>query len=111
MSESTVKLEVLLVDDDREDLRQFQRDFPSVFEDKGVAVTLHACEDFDRARDLASDPSRRFDLIVSDTYRGHPKNGDAEVLRMVRGYRGNRFCPLVVYSSGTQPPDFPASDF
>jgi len=40
---------------------------------------------------LASDPLRRYDLIISDTYRGATQNGDADVLNMVNAYRGSRF--------------------
>lgn len=111
MTGASVRLEVLLVDDDRGDLLQFQRDLPRLFEQKGLTVKLHPVEDFNEACSLATDPSRRYDLIVSDTYRGDPRNSDAQVMQMVREYRGSRFCPLVVYSSGVPPADFVATSF
>src|SRR5262249_8267989 len=46
---------------------------------------------------------RRYDLILSDTYRGPVnKGGDAAVLEMVEVYRQGRFCPLVVFSASAK---------
>src|SRR4051812_12772657 len=104
-------LQVLLVEDDAGDLKAFQESFPRLFQQNQVEVTLHPCGDFAKAFELASDPLRRYDLIISDTYNGPTKNGDADVLKMVNIYRGSRFCPLVVYSSGVKPPALKESQF
>jgi hypothetical protein len=96
-------MQVLLVEDEPDDLRQYQRDFPGVFDARGVEVDIFPCQDFDNAYKLTSSPLYRFDLIVSDTYRDPVNNRDAQVLRMVKNYQGHRFCPLVVYSSGPKP--------
>src|SRR5258708_1251045 len=104
-------LQVLLVEDDPGVLKDFITDLPSIFERNRTEATLHPCGDFAEALTLASDPLRRYDLIISDTYRGPTKNGDADVLKMVQAYQGLKFCPLVVYSSGVKPADLIASPF
>ena len=96
-------LQVLLVEDEPSDLKAYKNTFPTVFQQNQVDAVLHSCEKFDEAFKLASDPLRRYDMIISDTYRGAAKNGDADVLKMVNEYRGSKFCPLVVYSSGVKP--------
>lgn len=106
-----MRLQVLLVEDEPSDLRHYQDDLPSVFEECDSDVDIHPCDDFGRAYEFATSPARRFDLIVSDTYRGNPKDRNADVLRMVNRYRKGRFCPLVVYSSGVQPPELKDSPF
>jgi hypothetical protein len=84
-----------------------------VFDDLEIPAKLHGCGDFKEAIELASDPSRRFDLIVSDTYRGDVSSRDVGVIDIVNSYRGDgkRFCPLVVYSSGVKPEALQESDF
>src|SRR6266567_1862148 len=106
-----MKLQVLLVEDDSGDLKRFEQALPPVFQQNQVEVTLHPCGDFADAFKFASDPLRRYDLIISDTYRGATQNGDADVLNMVNAYRGSKFCPLVVYSSGVKPATLKESQF
>lgn len=104
-------LQMLLVEDEPEVLETYENDFPEIFRQNHAAATLHGCGNFDEAIRLTSDPLFRYDLVVSDTYRGPTKNGDAEVLRLVDAYRGSKFCLLVVYSSGPKPPDLKESPF
>lgn len=96
-------LQVLLVDDEPADLRSFERDFPKVFREAGFESTLHPVETFDEAFRLVDDRSRRFDLIMSDTYRGEHKRHDAAVIELVNRYRGSRFCPIIVFSASSKP--------
>ncbi len=99
-----MKLHVLLVEDDPEDLSQFQRSLPPVFAGRELEVELYPYQDFDEARQIADDPSRCFDLIISDTYKGDHRTLDAAVITMVSNYRtSRRFCPIVVYSSAVKP--------
>ena len=105
MTQPKSRIQVLLVDDEPDDLRQYVRDFPRVFSSRGIEADIHPCEDFDDAFGRVLHPLHRYDLVVSDTYRGLPTDRDAQVLRMVETYRGSRFCPLVVYSSGPKPPE------
>src|SRR5258708_39143578 len=104
-------LQVLLVEDDPGDLEGFTKNLPPIFKQNRTEVVIHPCGDFAEASELASDPLRRYDLIISDTYRGPTKNGDADVLKMVKAYRGLKFCPLVVYSSGSKPDALDESPF
>ncbi len=104
-------LQVLLVEDEQADLKAYEKDFPDTFQKNNVIATLHPCGDFDEAIKLTSDPLRRYDMIISDTYRGPAKNADADVLKLVESYRGSKFCPLVVYSSGPKPAALRESPF
>jgi hypothetical protein len=104
-------LQVLLMEDEPDDLKAYQEDFPEAFQQNHVDATLHPCDDFDEALKLAADPLRRYDMIISDTYKGSAKNADAEVLKLVKAYRGSRFCPLVIYSSGVKPDSLKESPF
>lgn len=111
MSNGTIRLQVLLVEDEPEDLRQYERDFGSIFSSYQVEADIHPCSNFDEAFDLTSNPLYRYDLIVSDTYKGPTQNRDAQVMIMVDHYRGTRFCPLVVYSSGVKPDELTETAF
>jgi hypothetical protein len=104
-------LQVLLVEDEPADLKAYEKDFPDTFQKHNASATLHPCGDFDEAIKLTSDPLRRYDMIISDTYRGPAKNLDADVLKLVGSYRGSKFCPLVVYSSGPKPAALKESPF
>jgi len=103
MTSETTRLQVLLVEDEPADLKQYERDLPGVFSLSQVEADIHTCDDFDDAIARTSNPLLRYDLIISDTYKGPAKNWDAQVIKMVENYRGSRFCPLVVYSSGVKP--------
>lgn len=104
-------LQVLFVEDDSDTLKQYETYLPEVFQKNGVDVKIHPCGNFDDALKLAASPLQRYDMIISDTYKGPTKNGDAEVLNLVGAYRGPRFCPLVLYSSGVKPPTLVDSPF
>lgn len=108
-----MKLQVLVVEDEQSDLDQYLKDFPKVFEEEGVPAQLHGYSDFEEALQTMADPSRRFDLVVSDTYRGAHENKDAKVVDLVHRYRaeGKRFCPIVVYSSAVKPDSLNETDF
>lgn len=106
-----MRLEVMLVEDQPEDMHIFVRDLPNAFQAAGCEVCLHPYESFDGALKAARDPSRRFDLILSDTYQGEHERHDAAVIAMVNLYRNARFCPLVVFSSASKPDDLEESTF
>ena len=82
-----------------------------MFAECKTEVDIHPCGDFDEAFVLTANPLYRYDLIISDTYRGSFANRDAQVLKMIRNYRDTRFCPLVVYSSGPKPADLTETAF
>ena len=109
--ETDRKLDVLLVEDNPDDLNAYLRDFPSVFASQGISVKFHTADTFQKAEELVKDGSRRFDLILSDTYRGDHKNHDAAVLKMIDTYRAGRFCPLVVFSASAMPEELRPSAF
>jgi hypothetical protein len=98
-----MRLQVLLVEDEPVDMAAYLRDLPRVFVECGHEADFHSAETFERAAALIDDRSRRFDLILSDTYRGPLAQHDAAVIDMVNKYRGSRFCPLVVFSASAKP--------
>ena len=53
----------------------------------------------------------RYDLVISDTYKGDHQDLDAAVFQMIHEYRNGIFCPLIVMSSGVCPADFPVTPF
>jgi len=106
-----MKLQVMVVEDSAEDMVLFKRELPEIFSAAGEEADFHWIADFGEANKLVDDPSRRFDLIVSDTYKGPHANHEAAVLDMVRKYRGGRFCPIIVVSASVQPEGFEEGAF
>jgi hypothetical protein len=106
-----MKLQVLLVEDDPEYMTLLRRSLPDVFRARGVEATLHEAATFEAADVMIDDPSRRFDLILSDTYRGRHENHDVAVTAMIDKYRAGRFCPLVVFSASARPAELTPQAF
>jgi hypothetical protein len=106
-----MELNVLLVEDDPHDMKTYLRDFPPVFEAAGLTVKFEPAEEFEKAKELIKTSYVRFDLILSDTFRGELKNLDAAVIDMVKNYRQGRFCPLVVFSASARPDDLKVGAF
>jgi len=104
-------LHVLLVEDSAEDLAAYLRDLPAVFTAAGVDVRLHPVADFAEAMAIVDAGHQRFDLIMSDTYRGDFNQHDVAVLDMVNAYRAGKFSPLIVFSASAQPPHLPVGPF
>lgn len=105
-------LDVLIVEDTREEMDAFLRDLPKVFRECGVSATLHRADSFEDADLIVNDRSRRFDMILSDTYRGNYDKHDVAVTAMIDLYRKTRrFCPLVVFSASAMPEGFNHSAF
>jgi CheY-like chemotaxis protein len=100
-----MKLQVLIVEDDPDYMDLLKRSLPDLFIDRGFKATLHEAPTFEAADGMIDDPSRRFDLILSDTFRGEHSKHDAAVLSMIAKYRAGRFCPLIVFSASARPPE------
>ena len=102
---------MLLVEDDGQYLEQFTRDFPGLFESRGINVNIDGQSTFEDGLRAVRNPHIRYDLIVSDTYRGEQANHDVAVLEMIREYKNGKFTPIVVFSSGPCPADLETSAF
>lgn len=98
-----MNLNVLLVEDTPADLKAYCRDFPPVFEQCGITATIYTADNFEEAYRLIKSTHIRYDLILSDTFRGDQRNRDAAVIGMVENYRSGRFCPLIVFSASAKP--------
>lgn len=106
-----MELNVLLVEDDEQFLEQFTRDFPGLFEQRGINIHIDGKLTFESGLEAIRDPHVRYDLVISDTYRGEQKNHDAAVLEMVQEYKKDKFTPIVVFSSGQCPANLETSAF
>lgn len=106
-----MELNVLLVEDSEEDLKQIQRLLPGVLAKYGLTASIDPRNDFDEGYKAIKNPHARYDLIVSDTYRGATGKGDAAVLETIEEYKKGKFCPIVVYSSGIKPDSIVPSAF
>lgn len=104
-------LNVLLVEDDEQFLEQFKRDLPDLFVRRDISVNIDGKSTFEDGLEAIRNPHIRYDLIISDTYRGAQKNHDTAVLEMVHEYKNGKFTPIVVFSSGQCPSDLEISAF
>ncbi len=104
------KLNVLYVEDNEEDRKQYERDLPKMFQNESVEVDIDTKSNFDEAFKAINNPHLRYDLIISDTYKGEHKNKDTAVFEIIDKYKSNgKFCPIIVYSSGECPAEFKPS--
>jgi len=106
-----MQLNILFVEDDSADFTQIKREIEGYFSDKGIDVKVDGKDDFDKAFEAINDPHIRYDLVVTDTYRGLHANRDAAALTTVEKFRAGRFAPVVVCSSGECPADLSPSVF
>jgi hypothetical protein len=106
-----MKLQVLLVEDDPEYMALLKRSLPEVFNQRQLEATLHEAATFEVANTMIDDPSRRFDLILSDTFRGEHKYHDVAVMAMIAKYKAGRFSPLVVFSASPRPQELTLQPF
>ncbi|MBU0912867.1 MAG: hypothetical protein KKF22_10050 [Gammaproteobacteria bacterium] len=106
-----MKLDVLIVEDDGDYLAQLKRDLPDVFSELGIDVKLHLFSNFDEALVEVKNSHVRYDLVISDTYKGEHKNRNAAVLETIAEYRKGKFCSVIVCSSGECPPELKTSPF
>ena len=102
---------ILLVEDNAGDLTSYLRDFPAIFEAAGVTAKFDTAETFEKAYQKINYSHIRYDMILSDTYRGIAKQRDAAVIEMVNTYRKGRFCPLVVFSASAKPDELKEGAF
>lgn len=104
-------LNILLVDDDTQTLEQLNRILPNLFKDKDIKVNIDSKDSFEEAMTSVVNPHIRYDLVISDTYKGDFQERNAAVIDMVNKYREGKFCPIVVYSSGPRPDSLDCSAF
>lgn len=107
-----MELSVLLVEDNPDEMKQFLRDIPGVFKAKEIDAHIDAKFSFEDAFAAVQSIHSRYDLIISDTYRGDPRTShDASVIWMIDEYRKGKFAPIVVFSNGTKPAGLETSAF
>lgn len=97
-------LNVLLVDDDPDSLRLMSETLPPTVE--SATIRWEACGSFDEALERISD--RRYDIVVTDIYRNRPKNpvsGYPQGGGILESIHERRFCPVLLFTDGSFPPD------
>lgn len=106
-------LYVLLVEDDKDNLKLLMESLPRELE--GHIIKWDPCEDFKLAQSRLS--LQRYDLVVTDVYRDRLDRGKGvnsedesarDIVSMIRGYR---FCPIVAFSDGSKPKSFAEGPF
>lgn len=105
-------LNVLLVDDDPQSLELLGDTLPDTI--AGRLIKWERCETFDDA--LIRITERRFDVVVTDVYRDQkhkePVTGDPQgVSSVLDAIRERRFCPVLLFTDGSFPPDPPEGPF
>lgn len=98
-----MKLNVLLVEDNAEDMTQLVDQITTTFQDCGYTINLDQRHTFEDGLEAIHAENVRYDVVISDTYRGKVGNKDAAVLQLISEYKKGKFCPLIICSSGTQP--------
>ncbi len=109
MIDGSQKLNVLLVEDDKENLDLLMESLPETV--SGHNIEWEPCSDFEEA--VRRVRLRRYDLVVTDIYRdeeGHEKE-DEGALDIVEIIRKTRFCTIVVFTDGPFPQDTPVGPF
>lgn len=106
-------LEILVVDDDEEVVRQLRQLLPDKVGD--TDVKYHYETSFELALELLD--RYRYDILVSDIYVArdtkHKKPEDAEVKAraLLETIRGRRACPVILITDGQLPEEFKGHPF
>jgi len=106
-----MELNVLFVEDDQDDLRQISEIIETTITKNNLTVKINSINDFESGIKEANNPHIRYDLIVTDTYKGEHKSKDAAALQIVKDYRKGKFCPIIVCSSGEKPAELETTAF
>lgn len=108
-----INLHVLFVEDNHEEYVQIHRQISEYFDSlENIEIHIDGKESFEDAMESVNNPHIRYDLIISDTYKGKHNSGDAAVMSLIDNYRENdKFCPLIVCSSGVCPAALKTSAF
>lgn len=111
--EPTPTLHILLVEDDEENLELLRETLPE--ELSGFRLEWEPCASFDEA--LRRVDRHRYDLVVTDVYRDRDsvhKNvaeGDVQASRIIEQLINRRFCPVVIFTDGSMPPNVKLGPF
>jgi hypothetical protein len=98
---------ILLVEDDPEYLELL---IDTVPDEVGTGrLRWHPCDSFEDALGLLE--LIRFDIVVTDVYRGPIADRDAAAIDLLAEYRKRRFVPVVFISSGPRPSGLECSSF
>jgi len=106
-----MELHILLIEDNADDLRQIEQLIPDVFSKHGLDVSIDSKNTFEDGFKASENQHKRYDLIISDAYRGNTSNRDVAVTQTIEKYKEGKFCPIVVCSSGTKPDSIKESPF
>ena len=106
-------LHVLLVEDDPESMEGLLETLPE--ELSGFRLEWEPCDGFDEA--LRRVARHRYDLVVTDVYRDRDsanktvEAGDVQAGRIIQQLIDRRFCPVVIFTDGSMPPNIAIGPF
>ena len=107
------ELEILVVDDDPEVIRQLEALLPEKLGDDLISYSYET--DFDAAVALLA--RQRFDVLISDIYVARdskhktPANADIKARELLAQIRGLRACPVILITDGQLPDEFKGHPF
>lgn len=108
-----VAISILVFDDDVEALEDLAVYSDLSTRDAGMVPVLTKVSDWDEVVQMISDPSRQFDLVVTDTYKDGgkgPKTDDA-VTNVIQKIRGKKSIPVLMCSTAIRPDWFQETAF
>ena len=106
-------LHVLLIEDDAVNLELLLETLPD--ELSGFRLEWEPCGSFEDA--LGRVDRHRYDLVVTDVYRDRDsvhktvEAGDVQAGRILQELIDRRFCPVVIFTDGSMPPNIPLGPF
>lgn len=104
-------LHILFVEDDSTDRLQIARELTEYFVDKKIEAVIDEKDSFESGFAAIDNPNIRYDLVITDTYKGDHKDRNAAVLHTVQRFRAGKFAPIIVCSSGECPAELDVSTF
>ena len=113
MTATNSTLEIYVIDDDADTIRQLEDLLPKEID--GCQIRWGFEKDFQRA--LNRIEYHRYDLVVCDIYLDEasqnkvPASGTIAARPIVREIRKRRFCPIVLFTSGTAPDNLVSDPF
>lgn len=106
-------ISIFVFDDDIEALEDLSGYAEETAREANLRPTITKASDWDEAHKLITDPSRQFDLVVTDTYKdgqGNRKTDDA-VTNVLDQIKGKKSIPILLCSTATRPSWFEETAF
>jgi CheY-like chemotaxis protein len=113
MTAGEIVIDILLVEDDPESLKQLIESLPRAL--GGHKINWDPCGSFEEAVQRVA--SRRYDLVATDIYRDRRDGqkgievADEKARDIIAEIRSRRFCPVLAFTDGSAPQSFHEGPF